>query len=108
MDYQVEFQKGMLSENREEERVVTVSNRQYSVTASYQPHTFGWSYQSITDVDGDGYTVPGATYDGPCQNYACSVSFHNVEDAFPNDATQWSDSDCDGYGDGRKATHRVN
>ena len=98
-DYQVEFQKGMLGENREEERVVTVSNRQYSATASYQTHTFGWSYQSITDVDGDGYTVPGATYDGPCQNYACSVRFNNVFDAFPNDATQWSDSDGDGYGD---------
>ena len=98
-DYQVEFQKGMLSENREEERVVTVSNRQYSASASFQTHSFGWSYQSISDVDGDGYSVPGATYDGPCLNYACSVNFHNVEDAFPNDATQWSDSDGDGYGD---------
>ena len=98
-DYQVEFQKGMLSENREEEPRHHGFKQAHSATASYQTHTFGWSYQSITDVDGDGYTVPGATYDGPCQNYACSVRFNNVFDAFPNDATQWSDSDGDGYGD---------
>ena len=40
------------------------------------------------DSDGDGYSDSDSTW-----------SFSDGADVFPNDATQWSDTDSDGYGD---------
>ena len=95
----VQLQKGMLEEHLHDERIVSISSFGYNSGNTYATHTFRWSNEIAIDDDGDGVTVPGTYYDGPCAGGGCSVTFNNVFDAFPNDATQWSDRDGDGYGD---------
>ena len=95
----VQLQKGMLEEHLHDERIVSISSFGYNSGNTYATHTFRWSNEIAIDDDGDGVTVPGTYYDGPCTGGGCSVTFNNVFDAFPNDATQWSDRDGDGYGD---------
>ncbi|MBJ04137.1 MAG: hypothetical protein CMB65_05510 [Euryarchaeota archaeon] len=77
--------------------------------SGYNQHTFSWG-----DSDGDGYY--SSSYESGCQegviNFyygnGCRVSTsygwgnaHTLIDMYPNDATQWIDSDMDGYGDNR-------
>ena len=95
----VQLQKGMLEEHLHDERIVSISSFGYNSGNTYATHTFRWSNEIAIDDDGDGVTVPGTYYDGPCTSAGCSVSFNNVFAAFRNDATQWSDRDGDGYGD---------
>ena len=106
----VELRNGQQAEM---ERVVTLSSEQYTLRSDYELHTFNWAKHPVVDVDGDGYTEPGVEYDGFCgvdiphsyyqpdrgQDYPCDLLRYNVNDAFPNNPTQWVDSDNDGYGD---------
>ena len=106
----VELRNGQQAEM---ERVVTLSSEQYTLRSDYALHTFTWSKHPVVDVDGDGYTEPGVEYDGFCgvdipyshyqpnrgKDYPCDLLRYNVNDAFPNNPTQWVDGDNDGYGD---------
>lgn len=98
-DFKIQLQNGMLSGNQFDERVVSISNTQYNVEPAFATHTFTWSKEPTVDIDGDGYSVPGVTYEGPCAGVSCSVERNNVHDAYPNEDSQWSDRDGDGYGD---------
>ena len=111
----VELRNGQQAEM---ERMVTLSSEQYTLRSDYELHTFNWSKHPVVDVDGDGYTEPGVEYDGLCgvdiphsyyqpnrgQDYPCDLLRYNVNDVFPNNPTQWVDSDGDGYGDNSSGT----
>ena len=95
------------------ERVVTISSHSYSIANNRYAHSLLWYKLPVVDFDGDQHTEPGTKYQGPCGvdipqisgqqnravNYACDLKRNNVFDAFPNNPTQWKDSDNDGYGD---------
>ena len=98
-EFEVQLQNGMNAQNHHDERIASISNSQYIVTPDFATHTFTWSKEPTVDVDGDGFSVPGLTYSGPCTDSPCSVQRNNVLDAFPFEEPQWSDRDGDGFGD---------
>ncbi|RJU94639.1 MAG: hypothetical protein DWC03_02300 [Candidatus Poseidoniales archaeon] len=98
-EFEVQLQNGMNAQNHHDERIASISSSQYIVTPDFATHTFTWSKDPTVDVDGDGFSVPGLTYSGPCTDSPCSVQRNNVLDAFPFEETQWSDRDGDGFGD---------
>ncbi len=65
-------------------------------------HTILWSggAQEI-DSDQDGFTDAGATYSGTCSGLSSSPCDFNLlgDDQFPDNPTQQTDRDGDGYGD---------
>jgi len=80
--------------------------------------TIDWDPEDGTqwvDTDGDGYgdnytytNVTGHTLDDDSYRWGCDVDPGLIQtriqngDAFPNEPTQWSDTDGDGYGDNYK------
>ena len=100
------------------ERVVAISTEQYVFEPAFSVHNFTWSKHPTVDVDGDGFTEPGVEYNGVCGvdiphsyyqpnrgfDYVCDLHRNGVIDAFPDNPSQWVDSDGDGYGDNSSGT----
>ncbi|MEC8709819.1 MAG: hypothetical protein VXX77_05300 [Candidatus Thermoplasmatota archaeon] len=74
-------------------------------------HTIAWPVDPAMDTDGDGYTTPAVYYTGDCNEGEfefmtwCTAHRNGVYDAFPDDPTQWFDTDGDGYGDNASGTN---
>ena len=88
----------------EEERVVRITSV-YASSAEWGDHTFTWSKDAVVDKDGDGHMEPGVEHDGQCfpgggyRQCLVYVADSRVWDEFPNNPSQWVDSDGDGFGD---------
>ena len=106
VDFQLYF-----GDATEANRIVTISGERFIYGETYTEHRFVWDSEITIDADGDGFTVPGVQYSGQCtEDYPvevtwgvtpspCKVERNNDNDAFPLEATQWSDRDGDGFGD---------
>ena len=79
---------------------------QWPLNSPSSPHTISWvGGDQEVDSDQDGFTDVGASYSGPCSVYAggstpdaCYVDLRG-DDKFPDNPTQQTDRDGDGYGD---------
>ena len=94
-----------------EARTLTISVTSISSCIWSSDHAIAWSGNPALDTDGDGHTTPAVNYTGDCYEEEflsmtwCSTHLKRVHDAFPDDPTQWFDTDSDGYGDNASGTN---
>ena len=94
-----------------EERTLAISTSSFQACIGSSQHTIAWPVNPAMDTDGDGYTTPAVYYTGDCYEgefdfmTSCTAHRNGVYDAFPDDPTQWSDTDGDGYGDNASGTN---
>ena len=105
LEWNVEFQLNDGKESHEGHKIL-MNARSSSVCNEVYRHTITWSKDPTVDLDNDGSTLPGVTYEGICREnlitwtgLPCDFDRFYVYDLFPNDPTQRWDSDGDGYGD---------
>ena len=98
-------------EDVHEERTLSIHVISHGICIRYSEHTIAWPVNPAMDTDGDGHTTPAVNYTGDCYEEEflsmtwCSTHLKRVHDAFPDDPTQWFDTDGDGYGDNASGTN---